>query len=921
MKISHLKVNHLCRPLGFAFEKLVLAYMVEESAGKKQKCARIQIAGDEEFKEVIYDTKEREDIDSLGFRVEGIQLEPCRRYYWKVAVTADNGDWAESEVSWFETAKDDVWQGDWIGSSFDKDEHVVLFRDFNIQKKVARARLYISGLGLYEAYLNREKCGDDYFMPGYCDYHTWIPYQAYELELLHGQNRLEVLLGNGWYKGEYGLGREKEIFGNQFTVIAELKIWYEDGEEQIILTNEEWKCRKSKIVSSGIYAGEVYDALRDIKEHKPVTLLNLDKNKLQPRLSPPLKVAERLKPVDLIVTPAGEQVLDFGQNMTGWVSFQSTLASGQKVILQYGEVLQKGNFYRDNLRNAKAEFIYTSDGVQTEVRPHFTYFGFRYVKLTGWNETVDPDMFTACVIHSEMEQTGHIETSDPRVNRLFLNALWGQKSNFFDVPTDCPQRDSRFGWTGDAQMISGTACYNMDVYAFFNKYCFDIFQEQKKTGGFVPHVVPLVNHGWFGASAAWGDAATIIPWNLYQHFGDVTILERQYASMKAWVDYIREEDIRHGDHKLWLGGRHFGDWLAMDGIREGSRFGGTDHDMIASVYYYYSAMILAKTAKILGEAEDETYYHQLAVDIKSAFIAEYFTAAGRLSIDTMTAHVLVLHFDLTPEGGKKRVILRLREILCANGYRLVTGFVGTPYLCPALSENGLNKLAYQLLLEENCPSWLYEVKMGATTIWERWNSILPDGSVNGTGMNSLNHYSYGSIVEWMYKYMLGLRTSEEAPGFRRAIIEPYIDPSVGWVQGTVATMAGTYKISWTLKEHEISIKVTVPFGAEAELVLPGAGISEVLTAGEYEFVREFTCLQEGAYSLESSLTVILENKETLELLEEYVGPVNKIPCLEEVHSLKGLLHIPFVYLDQDQVASLEKRLSTIGNKTDLQRSS
>ena len=401
-----------------------------------------------------------------------------------------------------------------------------------------------------------------------------------------------------------------------------------------------------------------------------------------------------------------------------------------------------------------------------DVRQHFTFYGFRFVKVEGWPGEVDPEDFTGLVIHSDMDARGDIVTSDPLVNQLVRNARWGMKGNFLDVPTDCPQRDERYGWTGDAQIFSGTASFFMDTYAFYTKYGRDIYLEQKKLNGSVPDVVPVANYPG-DASTAWGDAATIIPWNVYLHSGDRGILRRQYPSMKGWVDYMKRQDDADGGKRLWLTGTHYADWLALDGSYPGGVYGGTDPNYIASAYYCHSTRIVAKAARVLGYAEDAAIYDRLAQEIRAAFERAYFTPSGRLAIDTMTGCVVALYMDLAPDYAVAQVRGMLLNRLQKNFYHLNTGFTGTPCLCRVLSENGMNDIAYHLLMEKGYPGWLYEVLMGATTIWERWNSVMPDGKVSGTEMNSMNHYSYGSIVEWMFRDMLGINPVEDAPGFKR----------------------------------------------------------------------------------------------------------------------------------------------------------
>jgi alpha-L-rhamnosidase len=563
--------------------------------------------------------------------------------------------------------------------------------------------------------------------------------------------------------------------------------------------------------------------------------IEIDTTLLEARKSLPVCINEEIKPVALIHTPAGETVLDMGQNMTGWLRFKTSAPAGTHLHLQFGEVLQGGNFFRDNLRTAKAEYFYIADGTDAVVEPYFTFFGFRYVKISGWVGDLNLDDFTGCVIYSRMDTIGEIETSNEKVNQLFKNAMWGQKGNFLDIPTDCPQRDERLGWSGDIQVFSGTACFNMDVSAFLSKYAYDLWKEQAKIGGMVPHIVPMVNLSK-GGSSAWGDVATILPQNLYEFYGDVGILEAQFESMRAWVDYIRGVDESSGGRRLWTEGVHFGDWLALDASDPVSRKGGTPEDFIASAFYCYSARLVSKAAAALGNMEQADAYGRLSAEVKAAIQTEYFTATGRLAIPTQTGYVLALFMDLVADEHRERVINDLVSRLNNDNMHLRTGFVGTPYLCRVLSNIGANDLAYKLLLNEDYPSWLYAVNLGATTIWERWNSLNPDGSISSTSMNSLNHYAYGSIVEWMYRDMCGLNPSSgegESVGFRHARIAPKPDKSLQWAKAHYRSAAGVYESGWHIDDAgHLTVEITIPFNASARIVLPDAQMNDVSINGQ-----------------------------------------------------------------------------------------
>lgn len=931
MKINHLKVNHLTNPLGYDLANPTISYVVTEAAGKHQVFAQVQVSLKEDFSELLYDSGECDAIVSTGYELP-ITLEPMTRYYWKVRVMDETGDSAWSDVQWFETAKtvtgnDCTWEAKWITPQLDKEVQAAIWNNIEIKKPVAKARAYMVGLGLYEFYLNGNKQGDECLLPGFCNYDSWIQYQVYDMQLEEGSNHVEMLLGDGWYKGWFGLRQNYENYGDRLAALAEIHVWYEDGTKEVFGTDETWKARKSRVVYSGIYPGEIYDKTLDISETFGTKLIDLGYDRLSPRLSPPIKIHERIKPIEVIHTPAGETVLDMGQNMVGWLQFHCKAPKGTKLFFQFGEILQDGNFYNENLRTAKAEFTYISDGQERDVRQHFTFYGFRFVKVTGWEGEIDLDDFRGLVIHSELEDLGEIVTSDSLVNRLVLNSKWGMKGNFVDVPTDCPQRDERYGWTGDAQIYSGTACFFSDAYAFYTKYGRDVYSEQLKLGGSVPDVVPVCNYSG-DASTAWGDAATIIPWNVYLHYGDKNILRRQYDSMKGWVDYMKQEDDKDGAQRLWLSGTHYADWLALDGNYPGGVFGGTDPGMIASAYYYYSTNIVAKAAKIL-EKEEAAEYEQLAKEIYDAFVREYYTPAGNLSVDTMTGYVVVLYMGLTPEFAYERVCKGLLNKLKKNFYHLETGFVGTPYLCRVLSENGMNDLAYHLLMEKGYPGWLYAVLMGATTIWERWNSVTPDGKISGTEMNSLNHYSYGSIVEWMFRNMTGINPSEECAGFKKFRLAPTPNYQIAKAEAKLRSASGRIESAWEIDGKQLKFRFVVPFDTEAEIVLPDAsldvirqatdiediwadGNSVVLRAeaGTYEFCYEPTTPYRKIYSLDSTWEELKANPKTWEILQKEYNLAH-IPFEKELCTLHEMTWGPFTYVSQEQREKIDRLLREV----------
>jgi alpha-L-rhamnosidase len=856
VKISHLKTNHIVNPLGFAIQKPTFSWIVEDTDDTVQTAAQVLVSYDCNFERIIFDSGKVDGINSLAYSPP-ISLQPRTRYFWKVRVWGES-EHAESDIAWFETAKmDEPWQAAWITPDWEDNRvHPILYRYFELPERAVTARAYICGLGLYHLELNGKKAGNEYFTP-YCNaYDQWIQYQTFDIsdQLTVGQNLISVMLGNGWYKGRYGAnGGTVAFYGDRFALICELHITLENGDELIIITDPSWKAQPSPVIESDIFDGETYDAripkaVSRSENGSAVKQLALDKSRLEARRSLPVCINEQIKPRAVLHTPAGETVLDMGQNMTGWLRFKTSAPAGTRLHFQFGEVLQDGSFFRDNLRTAKAEYIYIADGTEAIVDPYFTFFGFRYVKVSGWVGDLSIDDFTGCVVYSQMETTGEIETSNPKVNQLFRNAMWSQKGNFLDIPTDCPQRDERLGWTGDIQVFSGTACFNMDSAAFLAKFAYDLAKEQAKIGGMVPHIVPMANLNK-GGSSAWGDVATILPWNLYEFYGDVAILEAQFDSMRGWVDYIKRIDDTSGGRRLWTEGEHFGDWLALDAPDPSSRKGGTSHDFIASAFYCYSARLVAKAANVLGKAEVAEAYARLSAEIKAAIQKEFFTPTGRLAVPTQTGYLLALFMDLIPDEHRERVQNDLIERIKQDNIHLRTGFVGTPYLCRVLSNIGANDLAYKLLLNEDFPSWLYAVNLGATTIWERWNSLNPDGSIRSpkpnaldpdgssrsAKMNSLNHYAYGSIVEWMFRDMCGLNpTSGEGAvtGFRSARIAPKPDKSLQWARALYRSAAGVYESGWHIDEAGLlTIEIVIPFNASAQVVLPDAQLGEISLNG------------------------------------------------------------------------------------------
>lgn len=838
MKLYDLKVNHLRNPLGFRMKRCVFSWKTAQARGKRQTAARVRVAADREFRELLFDSGFDSGANSLAYRAD-VALRPGTRYYWDVTVRTDAGEEASGEPQWFETGKrEEAWTGRWIScrpvetSPADEAKNVVsdkrhpwFEKEIRPEGQVARARLYICGLGLYEAYYTREgreaeRIGKEYLTPYSNDYKEWVQYQTFDVtELMQEKGTLSVLLGNGWYKARFGFRarEDKGFYGDQWKLIAELHLTYADGRTQVIGTDDTWRVRRSNITFSNLYDGERQD---DTLEPLPVTeavFCQPPEGKLTERMSLPVTVHETFRPAKLLKTPAGEDVFDMGQEYTGIFALRVHEPAGTVIHIQTGEILQQGNFYNENLRTAKSEYFYTSDGREKLLIPHFTFYGYRYVKIEGVSN-LRPEDFTGWAYYSEIEEKGRLHTGHELVNRFIENVRWGLQGNFVDVPTDCPQRDERMGWTGDAQVFSPTATYLKDTYAFYAKYLYDMSREQSALDGKVPDVVPSC--GVESCACVWGDASCIIPWNLYLFYGDPSILEDQFESMRSWVDYITKVD---GDNHGWRHVFHYGDWLALDNPKGGAEqvFGATDEEFIANTYYAVSAGIVAKAAAVLGRKEEEEKYARLSKEQFETVRREYYSATGRCCIKTQTAMILTLKYGLS--DNLELTKSQLKKLFEDSDNKLKTGFVGTPLLCNVLSENGFDSLAYELLLNEEYPGWLNEVKLGATTVWERWNSLLSDGTISGIGMNSMNHYAYGSVEEWLFRHSAGIDFVDSAPGFTRVEFKPVLNWELRSMEAEYDSPSGLYKSAWRLTDPcHVELSVTVPFGCSAALRLPCA---------------------------------------------------------------------------------------------------
>ena len=876
MRIARLQVNHIANPLGFDLgERPTFGWVVEDAAGTRAEASRVVVRCSDE---TVVDTGWA-NLDAKACALD-VPLTPRTRYTWCVSVRTDAGEEATSESAWFETAKmGEPWEAAWLTCDYVEPRHPVFSRKLHLRHdEVACARLYLCGLGVYEARIDGKRVSEERLAPGTHAYDQWLQYQTYDVtDLVADGAELAVALGHGWYSGRFGFVKtDRGFYGNDWRLIGELHLTYADGTEQVIATDESWRVTRSNVTFSNIYDGEHVDDTLPAVAPVPASLLPAEEAatataKLHARLSLPVVAHETFTP-KLIRTPAGECVLDLGQNIAGTFRLRGQWPEGARVHLQFGELLQDGTFYRDNLRTALAEYWYVSDGEPHVLESHFTFYGYQYAKIEvdgAAPAAFDPADFTGIALYSDFDgERGRITTGNAKVNKLISNARWGMKDNFLDTATDCPQRDERMGWTGDANVFSGTALRLAAPYAFYRKYLYDMALEQATVDGNMPMVVP--SYGLKNGASVWGDATTCIPWNMYEVDGDPAILAEHYDAMRSWIDHMERVD---GDDHGWGRNFQFGDWLALDTKDPAGRMGYTDNGLIGYLSYWNSTMIVAAAAHVLGKAGDEEHYRDLAARIRSWIEAEYYTATGRCAVNTQTAYVISLWYGF---GNRDWNVAQLRKLLDENGGKLTTGFVGTPLLCPVLSQNGLDREAYNLLLSEDYPGWLFAVNLGATTIWERWNSLDADGHITGIDMNSMNHYSYGAIVEWIMSYAAGLNLA--TPGFARATVAPHVSWRLRSCAAEMDTATGTYKASWDcVDETHLRVAITVPFGGEAEVTLPLATEAvyetlggHVLSAGTYEVTYETTQSLRWAPSVDWTVAQILADRKVSDVARTFV---------------------------------------------------
>jgi alpha-L-rhamnosidase len=906
--ITSLKTEYRTNPLGIDITQPRLSWRMDtDRKNAKQTAYQLLAASSPDLLTIesadLWNSGNIESDQSIHVKYEGEALQSRQRVYWKVFVWDETGSSSESAVAWFEMgllAQDD-WQATWITSSLVGGAYTTIpvpyFRNsFWITGQIESARLYVTALGLFECSINGQPIGDDLYTPGWTDYHKRVQYNVYDVTdtLITGENAIGALVGDGWGVGHVGMGQRQQ-YSDQPCLLAQLEIKLADGATQTINTDDTWKHQYGAMLESDLLMGESYDARLEFdgwdttdfndEEWLAVETRPAIDAPLVATNGPTVKRFEELKPIsepvhqrDIITSRA---TFDLGQNMVGYVRLKGSAPAGTTVTLKFAEVLNPdGSIYTTNLRGARATDYYTFKGDGEEVwEPKFTFHGFRYVELIGYPGEVNEDTITGIVVHSDMEKTGDFTCSDELINQLQHNILWGQKGNFVDVPTDCPQRDERLGWTGDIQVFAQTAAYNMNVAAFMTKWANDVKDAQNEAG-MIPAVVPSAISLPDGGPA-WADAAIICPWTMYLSYGDTQILADNYDVMTRFMDFVLQASpgfIRCApDFEGWPG---FGDWLSINAP--------TPRDLIGTAFLAYDAHLMSQIADVLGKTDDAKTYRQLFNDVKEAFQKRFLKGStvkagevtpsqmrqmmdgadaisqGNLKVvdygpvesevfntnlfnPTQTSYVLALHFDLLPDDLRTQAANELIADIERRDGHLSTGFVGSPYLPHVMSDNGKLDAAYELLYQKSWPSWLYAVTQGATTIWERWDGYTEDNGFQDPGMNSFNHYAYGAIGTWLYTKVAGINFDPEQAGYKHSIIRPQPGGGLTYATGTLDTQYGELKSSWTYENEVFKLDVTIPPNTTATVYLPDVegsatldgnaieGQSHELGSGQYQF--------------------------------------------------------------------------------------
>ncbi|MBD2868543.1 alpha-L-rhamnosidase [Paenibacillus arenilitoris] len=847
IRITACKTEYAVNPVGIDSLRPRLFWRLEsDERGVRQTAYQVVVASSREKLDRgdadMWDSGKTVSGESIQIVYAGSALRSEGEYFWKVRVWDSRDEvspWSETAYWTMGILSRGEWQAKWIGRrpnpGLAMQPSPYMRKSFAVKPNVRRAVVYATALGLFKLRVNGSAVGH-LFAPGWTDYDKRVQVHAYDVtdQIKQGENAIAVILGDGWYAGTVGfLG--KRVYGERPFFLMQASIEYEDGSRELVVSDGSWRAAEGPIRYSDMIEGETYDARLELtgwdqpgyddSGWESPDVRSGYNGLLVAAAEPPIRITETVKPVAVRKTEAGTYIFDMGQNMVGWTEVTVRGEAGTRITLSHAEMLNPdGSLYLDNLRAAVQQDHYVlKGGGEERYEPHFTFHGFRYVELIGYPGEADLTTIAGKVIHSDTPAAGRLETNDPMVNQLYSNIVWGQRGNFLSVPTDCPQRDERLGWTGDAQIFARTASYNRDVSRFFTKYMRDIADAQQPSGaftdvapdaGWIRHKMWNTRLNWFAPdNAGWGDAGVIIPWTLYLMYGDKRILEEHYDAMSRWVDYLKDNgsDLIRPDYA------NYGDWLSIGA--------DTPNEVLATAYFAYSTKLLAAIAGVLGKTEDHSRYAALFGQIAEAFRREFVSGDGFVRGDTQTVYVLALQFGLLTEELKPKATRRLTENIRARGNRLSTGFLGVGYLLPALTDSGEQDIAYELLTQEAFPSWMYSIKHGATTIWERWDGWTEENGFQTPSMNSFNHYSLGSVGEWMFRYMAGIEADPAEPGFRHAIIRPRPGGRLNRVKAGYESLYGTISVEWSLEAgSRLTLEVEVPANAGATVHVPGANV-------------------------------------------------------------------------------------------------
>lgn len=860
MHIKDQRCEYRNDPLGIDVVKPRLSWKLDSTRrGASQTAYQLVVAKDlislVQVDSALWDSGKVDSNQSIQIPYDGPPLKSRQRVYWYVRVWDENGNSTEwSDPTWFEMGllAENDWQAQWIGNPLVGGPRTPVpspffRREFLIKDEIQSARLYITSLGIYEASINGQRVSVDNFTPGWTDYNKRVQYQTYDVtELLHtGSNSINAILGDGWYCGNTEW-RGRQLYGDRPNLLAQLEITFKDGSTHTIVTDETWKTAVGPILEADLIMGEAYDARLIPKNWSPALIFTHPKSmQLIAQNTSTVRSQEELKPIREPIRvwgwPTHNWIYDFGQNLVGRIRLKVKGERGTTITLRFGEMLDENDkLYTENLRTARQIDYYTLNGDPNgEIwESKFTFHGFRYVELSGQPHKPEPDVIAAIVLHSDNFPVIEFECSEPLLNQLHHNIQWGWKGNSIDIPMDCPQRDERLGWTGDAQVFAKTATYLTDSASFFTKWIQDMADAQLESGA-IPAVVPvtpMLNKSDGGA--AWSDAFIIVPWTIWQQYGDTRILETHYDAMCRYMDYLvknsldfirllpNEKELEEANEDWQIGG--YGDWLAQDGNTD--KRGLTPKDLIGTAFLAYDAKLMAQIAAALHNFDDAERFEKLHTATRTSFIQRYVTPDGLMAGQTQTGYVLALYFELAPEELRSTIVDALtKDIIVTRNNHMSTGFVGTPYINQVLTDIGRVDLAYTLLLQKTFPSWLYSVIHGATTIWERWDGWTEENGFQDAGMNSFNHYANGAVGTWMYENITGIRTDPENPGFKHIILQPRIlESEMSYARCEYQSPHGLIKSCWQLKDETLVWKVTVPPNTTATAYIPTEENSRIL---------------------------------------------------------------------------------------------